>query len=164
MLISGLEDPSLFDVGPMLYEMRECILPIAFWLFGSQHKQSSFEDHPPALTRWTGQWGSYNFGLVCIYKEDYDIIGGYHDSKHSVELFERVSASALEVMQAPEPDLYHLWRGRTCRELKSNSLREGCQRLKQVGLVDQAELSEYLGQLNNLKNSLVFEDETIGGS
>jgi hypothetical protein len=56
--------------------------PVAFWLFDSQNRRSTFDPHhPPRISPTSGEWGYHNYWLVCIYKDDYDNIGGYKDSR-----------------------------------------------------------------------------------
>lgn len=126
--------------------------PVAFWLY---NRPTLFDSHqPPPLSPTNGEWGYHNFWLVCLYKEDYDKIGGYKNSKYTVELFERASASReLEVMQAPDPGLYHLWNLKGCRELRS-SRRGLCTRLSQAGVggVEKPDVAEYVGEMMSIKN------------
>ena len=70
-----------------------------------------------------------------------------------MELFERVSSSHhLEVMQAPDPGLYHVWSSKSCKEIKSSSKREVCAGLQVTGNVQKADLAEYVGELLGMKD------------
>ena len=58
--------------------------PVAFWLFDSPGQRLSrpFDPHhPPRISPTSGEWGYYNYWLTCLYKADYDSIGGYRDSR-----------------------------------------------------------------------------------
>jgi hypothetical protein len=71
-----------------------------------------------------------------------------------VELFERASSSHhLEVMQAPDPGLYHTWSPKRCRDVKSMAKREVCTRLQAAaGSVQNADLAEYIGDMLGMKD------------
>ena len=78
------------------------------------------------LTKQPGNKSSvsyYNLLLACIFKTDYTAIGGYNGTLYSVELFERATKSHLDVMQAPDSSLFHVWSFKTCGQLTSNSTR-----------------------------------------
>ena len=73
--------------------------------------------------------------------------------RYTVELFERASSSHhLEVMQAPDPGLYHAWSSKSCKEIKSTWKREVCAGLQVAGSVKKADLAEYIGELLGTKN------------
>lgn len=125
--------------------------PVAFWLY--DRPQSLDAHYPPQIESTNGEWGYYNFWLACLYKADYDRIGGYKDSRYTVELFERASSShQLEVMQAPDPGLYHLWSVKSCRELRSSAKKEICSRLLGPGRVERPDVAEYIGEMLTVKN------------
>ena len=71
-----------------------------------------------------------------------------------MELFERVSSSGhLEVMQAPDPGLYHTWTTKKCKDIKSSSRRELCAGLQAAaGSVQNADLAEYIGEMLGMKD------------
>lgn len=55
--------------------------PVAFWLFDSHNQQPFDPHHPPRISPTSGEWGYYYYWLACLYKADYDSIGGYKDSR-----------------------------------------------------------------------------------
>ena len=136
--------------------------PVAFWFFDMApwHNQQSFDSHhPPRISPTSGEWGYYNYWLVCMYKTDYENIGGYKDSRYTVELFERVSSSQhLEVMHAPDPGLYHMWSTKNCREIKSLARRKMCTELKVTGSVQRADMAEYVGEMLTIKQPFEMGD------
>ena len=71
-----------------------------------------------------------------------------------MELFERASSSRhLEVMQAPDPGLYHIWSTKTCKAIKSSSKREMCAGMQVAGSkVQKADLAEYVGEVLGTKD------------
>ena len=129
---------------------RRVYFPIAFWLYNNKPAQTFNSHRPPLISSTNGEWGYQNFWLTCLYKADYDRIGGYKNAKYTVELFERASSNGhLEVMQAPDPGLYHLWSSKSCHELRSATKRDICKQLS-AG-VEKADLAEYVGELLSIK-------------
>lgn len=124
---------------------KRVYFPSPFWLY-----QSDFTNHSdgrvPLITSWTGQWASYDFAMACIYKRDYDTVGGYRNKKYSVELFESVISRHYDVMQAPEPGLFKLWGRKQCWRLGSARRKKICSDLKKGAEFEQAELADYLGE------------------
>ena len=56
--------------------------PVAFWLFDLHNRERPFDPHhPPRISPASGEWGYYNYWLVCLYKADFDSVGGYKDSR-----------------------------------------------------------------------------------
>ena len=85
-----------------------------------------------------GRWGFYSVSSVCIYKSDFL---KFSDSPKS--LFQRVSASQLELFQAPDPGLIRVSRAvKDCRNSTS----------------DDAEWEEYCGDYTRVTQ---FESGTV---
>ena len=55
--------------------------PVAFWLFDSHNWRPFDPHHPPRISPTSGEWGYYNYWLACLYKADYESIGGFKDSR-----------------------------------------------------------------------------------
>ena len=55
--------------------------PVPFWLYHSQNWQPFDPHQPPRISPMSGEWGYYNYWLACLYKADYDSVGGYMDSR-----------------------------------------------------------------------------------
>ena len=131
---------------------RRVYYPAAFWHYYSREGTR--------LVSSEGRWGFYNFWLACLYKQDYDAVGGYTDSMYSVDLFERFSASRIEVLQAPDPALFHKWSLATCGDLKS-SRAQMCKGLAKAASFDQAELTDFLMELSQKDSGFSFTDNSI---
>lgn len=126
--------------------------PTAFWLYNSDYRYK-YSEELPTIARWKGQWAVYNLLLACIFKVDYNAIGGYNGTTYSVELFERAAKSHLDVMQAPDPSLFHIWSSKTCGQLSANR-RDTCRQMRNNGgSFDQTDLTDYISELANRKTS-----------
>ena len=128
--------------------------PTPFKLYQTDFSNYSDGIVPP-ITAWTGEWAQYEFQMVCIFKKDYDMIGGYYDKRYSIDLFEAVRKSGLDLMQAPEPGLFRLWGGLGCSSLDSAKRQNVCVQMKRAGQFEHPELVEYLGEMAARKNDFL---------
>ena len=67
----------------------------------------------------TGFWRQFGFGIVALFKRDYDAIGRFDLTiegwgKEDVDLFEKAVRSNLRIFRAPDLDLVHVYHGVTC--------------------------------------------------
>ena len=97
------------------------------------------------INEWTGKWTYYSFRTFCIVKQDYVAVGGYEGVKFSVEFFERMIHSNLQVFQSPDPSLYRFWPLRTCGHLTSAAKIKACQMFAEnMRKYSQPDLIEFL--------------------
>uniref|UniRef100_A0A0N5CFS8 Hexosyltransferase n=1 Tax=Strongyloides papillosus TaxID=174720 RepID=A0A0N5CFS8_STREA len=66
-----------------------------------------------------GYFRHFGYGLVSIYKSDFDLIGGYNLTIkgwgiEDVDFFSKVINSTLRVMRAPDPGLVHVYHDVNC--------------------------------------------------
>lgn len=127
--------------------------PVAFQLYDLNFKAYSHNSLPP-LSPEKGRWDPQYFNHLCIYKRDFVIVGGYGDRQHSLQLFKAITRSHLDTMQAPEPGLFRTWTTKRCRDLQQNNMKT-CLDLKRARLFDQSERADYLGELKNIRNSIL---------
>lgn len=128
---------------------HQVYFPTAFWLYNADQEMQVFRESAPQPSSWSGEWVGYSFFLVCLFKEDYVSVGGYSNTKFSVTLFERLSKSHLEVVQAPDPGLFHLWSTRTCKGMTSHSRRKVCEGLRFRRYRDYADMADYVSDMSN---------------
>jgi hypothetical protein len=133
---------------------RRVYFPSAFWLYRSDHADN-LHGNIPRIAGWTGQWGSYDFSMACIYKGDYDASGGYRNKQYSIELLESVLSKNYDVMQAPEPGLFKAWGKKQCWKLGSSHKKKICSDLKKAAEVERIELADYLGGWSNVGGNFV---------
>ena len=82
------------------------------------------------ISRSTGHWASYAFGMVCVYRKDYEAVGGFDlDIKgwgaEDVKLYERfVASSSIRSFRAVDPGLIHRFHSKACNpKLSSDQFR-----------------------------------------
>lgn len=134
---------------------KRAYFPMPFMSY--QSNSTTFSDGSlPHISADKGQWDFYNFGSACLYKQDYDRVRGVHKRQHAWELFESVSASHLDVMQAPEPGLFWTWGvERPCHNLTMEHQKDICLEMKKGRAHEQGELAQYLEGLESRKDSFL---------
>ena len=110
---------------------------------------------PPSylkIRRPHGHWAYYSFGMICIYKSDYDSVGGMNTNivgwgEEDVNFFEKVLRKKLEVLRAPDIALIHRWHEKQCsRKLVRKQYRH-CMSSRAEHLADRMELANYIYEL-----------------
>ena len=114
----------------------------------------------PHISRDTGHWGSYSYGMLCMYKSDYIDVGGL-DTRitgwggEDVEFYERILHHKLKVIRAPDPGLTHQWHEKKC--VYSDRKRyEQCLMSKAEVLAERRELARYVFEIEAKKSSEHF--------
>lgn len=134
---------------------RRVYFPTPFRLYQS-HFGNFSDGSVPAITPWSGQWAFYDFRAVCVYKKDYESLKGYQNCKYSVNFFEKVAGSTLDIMRAPEPGLFKPWGQKQCKSLASSRRRYACREMRaRLGQLSQVELADYLGELGTKEASIL---------
>ena len=137
---------------------KRVYFPVPFWLYRFDNYTEFLDGRAPPLTSWMGQWANYDFTVACIYKRDYEAVGGYHDAKYTVDLFNAVAASHYDVVQAPEPGLFKAWPPTKCSELASEKRRRICADLKRRSSFEQAYLADYLVELSAIHENILSKN------
>ena len=125
-------------------EGKRVYFPTAFW--------TSELRTPPTYFAWAGDWGHFSYAQVCIYKSDYDKVGGYKDTPYLVTLLERVAEHGMEAMRAPDTGLIHLLPQRTCGDLQRKRQHK-CRTLKSLWSIDRPDLADYIIDLEEAKGT-----------
>lgn len=104
------------------------------------------------ISRKQGHWVNYGYGMLCIYKSDYDSVGGLNINMmgwggEDVDFFEKVLKSKLEILQAPDTGLIHRWHPNMCSANTSKSNKVPCVNSRAEGLGDKSELAKYIYNL-----------------
>ena len=105
-----------------------------------------------SINRVHGHWADYAFGMLCIYKSDYELSGGFDLTitgwgSEDVVLIDRILGAGLDVLRVPEPDLSHRYHGKTCSTGLTPTQFAMCISSRSEGLADRAELAEYIFHL-----------------
>ena len=105
-----------------------------------------------AITRRHGHWGTYGYGMVVLYKSDYDQTTGFDISNEGwggedEDLFQKLVKANLEVLKAPEPLLYHRYHERVCDHNLGAAKMAACQSSRSELLADRMQLADYVRYL-----------------
>ena len=102
------------------------------------------------LKRQHGHWASYSFGMLCIYKSDYDEVGGMDTSivgwgEEDVKFYDMVlKKQHLEVFRVPDTGLTHRWHEKMCPDSLSLEQRKHCYSSRAENLADRIQLANYI--------------------
>lgn len=102
-----------------------------------------------SLKRSHGHWAYYSFGMLCMYKSDYNTVGGMDTNiegwgDEDVQFFNKVIRSRLEVLRAPDKSLSHRWHEKVCSKSLSQVQYKHCLSSQQENLADRKELARYI--------------------
>ena len=106
------------------------------------------------ISRATGYWAYFGFGMLCIYKSDYDSVGGMDTNitgwgGEDVSFFQKILKKGLQVMRAPDVGLIHHWHPKHCAKTLSTMQYRSCQYSMVEDLADKMELARFVyGQLS----------------
>ena len=105
------------------------------------------------LKRLNGHWAYYSFGMLCIYKSDYESVGGMNTNivgwgEEDVNFFDRVLKKRLEVLRAPDVSLKHRWHEKHCPSTLSEKQYKHCLSSRAENLADRIELANYIYEHN----------------
>ena len=113
------------------------------------------------ISRETGYWAYFAFGMFCIYKSDYDSVGGMETNMtgwgdEDVSFFQKILLKGVQVMRAPDVGLSHHWHPKHCAKTLSTTQYEKCQYSMGEDLADKRELARFVyGQLSLFKTNTV---------
>jgi hypothetical protein len=107
------------------------------------------DDHRK-ISRKQGHWVNYGYGMLCIFKSDYDAVGGLNTEMmgwggEDVDFFEKVLRSKLEILQSPDVGLIHRWHPNVCETNSNNKIP--CINSRAEVLGDKSELAKYIYNL-----------------
>ena len=115
-----------------------------------------------SINRFTGHWGYYGYGMICIYKSDYVTIGGLNTEikgwgGEDVEFYERTLKHKYQVLRAPDPGLSHQWHEKTC-DTSNPSKYQHCMTSRAEVLADRRDLAHHIFELEkqNISQSKHF--------
>lgn len=122
------------------------------------HKQ----DRPSvlALQRSHGHWAYYSFGMLCMYKSDYDTVGGMDTNiqgwgDEDIVFYNKIVKKRLDVLRAPDKALSHRWHEKHCPSTLPKNQLKHCLSSQQENMADRKELAHYIQLVGaELKGSL----------
>jgi len=116
-------------------------------------------DNMARLLREHGHWAHYSFGMLCIYKSDYQKVGGFNKNiegwgGEDVMFFHKIVRNRITIMRAPDVALSHRWHPKKCSaEALSPQQYTHCLSSRSENLADRRELARYVYEEGPLKVS-----------
>lgn len=109
------------------------------------------------ISRQHGHWALYSYGMLCIYKADYDLTGGFSSSiegwgGEDVDLARRVLKNGFDVMRVPDPALLHRYHDKVCSTKLTPTQFSHCISSRNEDLADRTRLAEYVFYLEGKCN------------
>lgn len=108
---------------------KQIYFPIVFSEYDPKIVYESLKKHDKyVITEIAGYWRQFGFGIVSLYKKDYDVVGGFDLSirgwgKEDVVFFEKVVKSKIEAFRAADRNLIHVFHDVECgKELSDTQL------------------------------------------
>uniref|UniRef100_A0A5S6Q311 Hexosyltransferase n=1 Tax=Trichuris muris TaxID=70415 RepID=A0A5S6Q311_TRIMR len=130
---------------------RQVFFPVVF----SEYKPASGKQNHFSHFHTNGHFRYFGFGLVSLFREDFDAVGGMNTNirgwgLEDVDLFEKfLHHPTISIFRAPEPDLIHVYHEVTCDPgLPPLQLRM-CKGRKADGYLSKQRLTEIVGPMLN---------------
>lgn len=113
--------------------------------------------HGYDISRKHGHWCTYGYGMLCIYKSDYDDVSGYDTTiegwgGEDIQLVDDVIKHGYEVLRAPDPGLSHRYHPKVCSKKLSKNQYSQCLSSRNEDIADRRRLADNIYYLENKCN------------
>lgn len=95
---------------------RQAYFPVVFSQYNPKivYAENNPRDNKFVLTKKSGFWRDYGFGITCVFKSDLLKAGGFDTSilgwgLEDVDLFTKMINSGLKVLRSQEPGIVHIY-------------------------------------------------------
>ncbi|XP_072538707.1 chondroitin sulfate N-acetylgalactosaminyltransferase 1-like [Salminus brasiliensis] len=106
-------------------------------------------DKQLVISKSTGFWQDFGFGMTCQYRSDFINIGGFDPSiktwgKEDLHLYRKYLHSNIMVVRAPSRGLFHMWHERLCADDLSAESFTTCMQSKAMNEASHSQMGELL--------------------
>jgi len=136
--------------------------PIVFSLYKpaniAQLQHTTASPDKPIITRDTGFWRDFGYGMTCQYRADFLSVGGFRDEVirndsaagwglEDVRLYRKhLNSGRVTVVRATDPGIFHTWHEKSCPRSLPEDQYKACLRSRVLSEASHAQLGMLLLQ------------------